>query len=555
MKWFRLACVDPIPNPIFVSEWHSLGDPTYVKPGEYLDTTLMIENIGNALLTYTVTIEEDNGTPGWLSISNFTGSLPSGLGGEEVGDIRLNTNLMTTPGNYYGRLHFEGNDPYVLPRDVEIELIIADTIAWPSWDEVNSNCLSLSVSNYGNMGHDGEGTNNMDYYGVDCDTTAQVYLYDGSPLVGRIAGSDTLISSSIWNASFTSDYSFRPLGEELTTKTCGALNADVYHSGAFTTQDSAIGLAKVWVAPQDNCEFIVEHLTVWSLDGGAHDGLTLGEAIDWDIPTDYHPDDTGFERSAANTGGVDGTRALVYQQGFEAYGDGADTLYPFNCQNNDDRFGGNAFVESYLNDVYRTDQPYGGFIGENDSTQDTYGFFPGKLFYLMAQPGMFGCDSLEDLHTVLTYEHGLNLGASDVYEAVTVLATIHEGTLGDLQVAIDAGKAWYFANGGMSMFDDLVDDLGNPTPNGIIDVCESCCANMGNFYQTDPGGFPLPPAELMFNAADIDDYINWQYNYPQREPDCPDEIDADGDGFPSSADIDYLIAYLYQGGPAPVPCP
>ena len=138
---------------------------------------------------------------------------------------------------------------------------------------------------------------------------------------------------------------------------------------------------------------------------------------------------------------------------------------------------------------------------------------------------------------------------------MTVIATIHDGTLGDLQAAIDAGKAWYSGNGGMNIFDDLIDENGDPNPNGIIDICESCCVYMGNFYQTDGEGNPLPGTELEFNAADIDDFIAWLYQQPQRDPDCLDELDADGDTFPSAADIDYLIAYLYQGGPAPVPCP
>ena len=95
----------------------------------------MIENIGNTLLTYTVTTVEDNGTPGWLSILPL---LPDRFllrpGRMEVGDVRLNANLMTATGNDYGRLHFDGNDPDNLPKDIEIELIVADTLVWPTWD-------------------------------------------------------------------------------------------------------------------------------------------------------------------------------------------------------------------------------------------------------------------------------------------------------------------------------------------------------------------------------------------------------------------------------------
>ncbi|UCG63178.1 MAG: hypothetical protein JSV52_07830 [Candidatus Zixiibacteriota bacterium] len=548
IKWFRVPCVEPIPAPVMIFGWQQLGDPNYVKPGEYQDTTLLMENIGNTELNYSVSVIEDNGTPGWLQISNFSGYIPSGLYGTETGTVTLNASVLST-GNYFGRLHFTGNDPYNLPRDLEIELIVVDTIISTEWDYLTStlpggtdalNGVSLTISNNGNMGHDGRGMYNLDYYPDDCDTTAKVYMYDGSPLIGWLDGEDTVFNYAIWSQSFFSEFGFRSQGYQFGTALCGLLGAEVYQSGTFTTQDSTIAIQKVYLAPQEQGAFMIEYMRVWSYDGASHDGLIIGEGIDWDIPTDYSAVDTNQVNDVANTGGVDLSRNLIYCQGHEAYGEGSDTLYPFNCQYNDDRFGGSAFVESYLNGNRRATEPYGGFVGENDSLQATRGFIHGLLWQEMVQPNLRGTDSLEDIHTVMTYENSFNLGATDTLEFVSILATVHEGTLADLQAAIDAGRVWYFAHDSIDVFEDANGD-------GQMDLCYICCrnANFGHFYNH----------EGEFNILDIDNFIEWLLRSPGVPPiyDCAEQVDVSSptpglpDGSVDILDVDYMIGYLLRG--------
>ena len=198
----------------------------------------------------------------------------------------------------------------------------------------------------------------------------------------------------------------------------------------------------------------------------------IGEAIDWDIPYDYRDDDTAAATwDVCNYGGADPVRALLYQQGYEATWD--DGVEGEDCQENSDRFGGSAFIESYFNGSFAAGGPYSGFVGENDSLQTATGFYAGRLYYDLAQSGFTATDSIEDLHTAMCFTPSLDLGATDYYEVVTVLATVHEGTLADLQANIDAGKAWYTANGGMTIFADVNRDGG-------IDLCESCCQIMGD---------------------------------------------------------------------------
>ncbi|UCG61388.1 MAG: hypothetical protein JSV52_13865 [Candidatus Zixiibacteriota bacterium] len=541
MKWFRLPCVDPIPIPIIAFSWAAFGDPSYCKPGESLDTTLMLENVGNTELTYILTVEYDDGSSGWLGTSGFSGSIPSGLAGTEYGVVHVNQNLMTAYGNYWGHLHFEGNDPNNLPTDIPVELIIADTIVSPVYDSVKTSCLGLITGSTGNYGRSGWRKINMDYYPEDCDTTATVYLFEGSPLIGWLDGEDTVFTQSLWGASFI-DHAFRPQGGAQPAKLCPEIDADVFHMGTAATQDSTVAMSRIWVAPRSgDCNFILQYTKVWSFDEAAHNGLVIGEGTDWDIPTDFPTSDTNQNILAANTGGFDADRNLVYCQGYEAFGLGSDTLYPFNCQDNDARFGGSAMIESYLNGSLRSSLAYGGFVEMNDTmSSDDVGYDPGQLYKRMAAPGFSASDSLNDLSTVVTYEFGLDLGATDVYEVISVLATVHEGGLTDLQTTVDNAATWFAANGGLAMFEDL-------NTNGEIDVCEGCCvnANFGHFYNH----------EGEFNILDIDNFIEWLLRNPGGPPiyDCKEQVDVSGAtaGVPDESvdilDIDFMISYLLRG--------
>ncbi|UCG60979.1 MAG: hypothetical protein JSV52_11715 [Candidatus Zixiibacteriota bacterium] len=542
MKWFRMPCVEPIPLPVFTVNWQRLGDPNYVKPGEYQDTNIIVENIGNTALNYSINVVYDEGTPGWLLLSSYAGSIPSGLAGTEVIDMRLNTGQWTTTGNYYGHMEITGNDPNNLPADVNIELIIADTIVFPSWDSVMTTCVGLLVNNAANVST-GAGILSMDYYRAgDCDTTAKVYLYDAGPYIGWIEGTDTVVQTQIWDPYFTDPAAFRPLVGFFPTKDCAGLDAQVYHTGTVVNQDSTIALKRIYIAPSSGaCNFVLEYTKVWSFDGEAHSGLFIGEGADWDIPTDFRVEDTAQEIIVANSGGFDADSNLIYCRGFEAYGLGSDTLYPFNCQDNDDRYGGQAFVASYLNGSFRTDDAYGGFVGLNDSLQSSTGYQPGPFYKEVMVPGWRTTDSVVDLNAQITFEFDFDLGATDVYEAVLVFATVHDGSLDDLLGAVSAGEKWYYDAGGYAIFEDI-----DEVP-GEIDICAGCCknANFGHFYNH----------EGEFNILDIDNFIEWLLRDPGGPPiyDCKEQVDVSGAtaGVPDESvdilDIDFMISYLLRG--------
>ncbi|UCD64413.1 MAG: hypothetical protein JSW34_02980 [Candidatus Zixiibacteriota bacterium] len=535
MKWFRIPCVEPIAAPNFVPSFWFIGDPAWGKPTIPKDTTLVIENLGNTDLTYDITVVEDNGPTGWLTYSGFSGSTPSGLYNTEEGTVHLNTGgIVDYETVLYGRLTFTGNDPD-FPSSIEIEYIVADTVHFPAWDVVNTSCLALTCSNHGSTGRAGRGEVNMDFYPEDCDTTALLYLYEGTPLLARNGGTE--FNYILWGNSFTDDDGLRPQGGHTATKACATLNAEVYESGTFTDQDTSVAFEKIWVAPSDDCEYIIEYMRVWSFDNVALTGLTLGELVDWDIPYDALPDDSR-DWMPFNTGGIDPGRNLLYQQGYECYCD--DTLYPNNCVYNDTRFGGTAFIQSYLNGTPRYSMPYSGWVGENEAMfAPDEGFIYANIWTEMMASGLRGTDSTEDLHVGLCFEPGLDLGASDYYEVVTVLAAVETGALTDLQAAIDRANSWFAANGGVSMFADV-----DPA-NGDIDVCETCCQNMGDIEHSG-----------QVDALDVIFFVDWLWTPGSAEPPCLDEVDVNGDGQGDALDLIYLAEYIFQGMHDPLPdCP
>ncbi len=148
INWFRLACVEPTPLPIFQVEWTSGVAATLV--GVQTDTSVWIDNWGNATLTYAIEVEELNGPPGWLEVSGYDGIICSGLGCyfDEV-TIHLNKDgVITQPGVFNGILHITGNDPFNLPTDITIQLTVEEEPA----------CCEVM----GNFYNDGEPFNILD---------------------------------------------------------------------------------------------------------------------------------------------------------------------------------------------------------------------------------------------------------------------------------------------------------------------------------------------------------------------------------------------------------
>ncbi len=378
------------------------------------------------------------------------------------------------------------------------------------WDTVASACTELIVGNNGNFGHGGnlgQGGANMDYAGQgDCDPSANLYLYDGSPVVGYIEGLDTVCDFSIF-----ADSLFRVPDNgrmEIPTITIGS--REQYYSGTFISADSSLALEKTWTAYQvsDSCRFMLQRMAVYPWDGAAHSGLSIGEAVDWDVPS---------SSQAVNTGGFTADRVLYLR--------GTGT----GCINNTTRFGGLTLLGYFVNDSCDftwTNLPYGAYTADNNTwVYQTGGFVPAQLYTNMQTPGFSAMSTATDQHMVMTFFNDYSLGADDTLVVYSALISGYSLATANL----DAIRAQAVA--------ELEGLLG--------DNC-TCCALVGDINHDGTGP----------DITDLVYLVSYMFQSGPQPP-CPEETDMNGSGTPQAdiADLVYLVTYMFQSGPAPVPCP
>ncbi len=378
------------------------------------------------------------------------------------------------------------------------------------FDTVSTTCVKLVVSNEGNFGHKGEAYNTLDY-GLqgDCKTS---YMYDGSPMIVRIVSGDTLAYYNLYDASlFGKTKSGNP-----TVPTVNLGGYEIFQSGTFVSPDNRLALEKDWYAPQqpDSCNFVIQCLRVFSWDGETHTGLSIGEFIDWDIP--YWN---------INTGGSDPNAKLIYLQGGGV-----------SCQDNTARFGGQALlgVASSAECVDTGSVPYGALTELNSTyVYPSAGPVAAEMYALMQQSGYSTPGSTEDQFALMTFLDSAAVGVGDTIHIYTVLATIRNGTAGDLTATVDKARKWF---------------LGH-----VTEVC-GCCNGDGIRGNADN----LIGAGGEVDVADLTLLVAYLFMGGPAPP-CEEEGNVDGlvsAGGPTDvADLTYLVAYLFLGGDPPAPCP
>lgn len=551
MNWFRVKCVEAIAVPQFTPSFKEIQDPTWTKPSVPLDKDLLIENTGNYELNFTWAIEEDlplTGTTGWL---DFSGALPgnnvlaSGVNNKLYTTVHLNAGgIEDEQARLTGRLIFDHDGPS--DKDtIEIDFIVADTLVFTSWDTVFSSCLALRVASNGNYGRQGSGPGMGWHFGeYDCDTLANAYLYDGSPVVGWIDGvsGDTVMNYAIFDANFLHDQGLRPQGGQCKFDKG---NYSVYNSGVFTTHDSTVAMSKLTIAPNDfDCstgDFMIQALKVWSHDGQAHNGLIIGDAIDWDVPSDS---------GSLNTGHVSDVTALklIFQSGAEYHADDSGHFPNPACQTSDTRHAGLSFISSYRNGALLDTNVYSGYTAANDTfVYPTNNFVSGELYRNMVESGLRDTSNTPnlDLHMVMTYAPSLDVaGTNDTVVFYTVLATVMDGPESDLEATVQAAHDWFEANS------IATTDLSCEGNQGV----QTCCEGFrGDVDGTSP--------------IDIDDVVylvDYAFGFPSGPPPpCEDdpgvypEADVDNSGFIDIDDVVYLVDYAFgfPAGPQPHDCP
>lgn len=416
-----------------------------------------------------------------------------------------------------------------------------------TYDTITTDIISLAVGTDGSFGG-GDSTGGgaqMDFFNfaAECDTVDSIpgntrkYIFNASIIIGGVFGGDTILSNSIYGGGDSTNIIY-----QLTSQSSVVTDKEIQYwsTGTLTNFDSTIAFRYKFYAPQSTVfydfgvfgqwytdqQFITKELKVWSLDSADHDGIVIGEIIDWDIPSDS---------GARNAGKIDTTRNLLYCVGAEF-----DQDSTVECQDNDLRFGGMAYGY-YKRYVADTDSlawfvldsvPYGGYHEANARYVDP-GWDDNQLYANISAADKLIAWEHEDedsqyvnLHSVLTYVYDYDLKAGDTLVFYSVMTTVRnaddetpKSTADRIKLLTDKGRNFvrYFG----------------------------CCHNLRGDINTDGADG---------NLLDLTLLVQYIYNFGPR-PTCDGEGDVNADGAPSNAlDLNYLVNYIFRLGPPPYSC-
>lgn len=537
LRWVRLACAEPIRAPQITIDSSIIGYPDYTPHGTERLFAVTVTNEGTAplIVSQIKGIETTQTKFPWLRIVPTSLTIPAGAGNQATLLIHMNDGgIINSPGTIVelsGLIYLKSNAKP--PRDsIEIfidRFLVVTAITPRVWDTISTLCTRLTVAPNGQIGRSGVGRVNMDYaqLGGDCDLNALIYLYDGSPIVVRRNGAEYRLGNNLWHGDYNSDKSFKIAGVSSTTLTGPGF--DGYRTRTFVTTDSAIGAVRSYYAPnasQDTCNFIVVKTQFFGFNGPT-DHVTLGDVVDWDIPSDS---------AAMNDGRMLSSRGLVYMQGTDTSVNG--------CQLNTRRFGALALLGMYSSSEWNLDtcsndrNTYGGYVGLNDSLVNYVGLSAsaeGEYWWskMGAQAGL-NPDGIngKDVHLVLTYKHDISL--TDTLTVYTAILSIKNGDTTDLKRTMDKAERWYIRHLRGSC------------------VASSCCQE----YSSDgrAGNVDCDPG-LGVDISDLSALIDNLY-ITFMPLCCESSANVDGDpaGGVDISDLSALIDYLYISFVPPMPC-
>ncbi|MBU0983639.1 MAG: hypothetical protein KKA42_07200 [candidate division Zixibacteria bacterium] len=387
-----------------------------------------------------------------------------------------------------------------------------EVVSGSTFDTISTACVSLVVNSNGDFGAQGTVGASLDYLNQgDCEI---IYLYDGSPIIARHPGSSYIADRYI----FGDNTFLTPLDGNPTVPVTDMGDYEVYESGTFYTNDETIALEKTWWAPAaaDSCPFVIQRLKVYSADGSTQSGVTIGEAIDWDIPA---------SSGSTNDGGYVGE--IIYNQGTG-----------FGCQDNSNRFGALAMLGiGYDDSCYSPASPYGAYTESNSTyVYPNSGFVPEELYNNMQQAGFSALGSAEDQHMVMTYLNSYTVSPADTLYVYSVLTTVLDGSTTTVTQNVDKARAWF------------ADHLGGN--------CGCCVGTRGNVQlepACDPGDQSVDIGDL---TALIDHlFISFAPICCEDEADITPAINGmPPDGSVDVGDLTGMIDHLFINFPPMPPC-
>jgi len=487
----------------------------YVRPAGDTALTLIIENDG--LLENNITIETSSDNAEVTIVSDVT-SATLQPGEEVAATITVAASALAGDPSVAGGTITVTHDADGSPRTIPMDILVSSTYVTLQSGEIATACKRLRVYNNGQMSNNAYNAS-LDFNDLyDPDDCAQIYLYDGSPIVCRDIGGETRCFFAVYDNVFGSDHALYQISPLVIDSLS---NADYSTASAeFITGDSTIGFLVDFYAPKatDSCSFVIQKLRFWNRDydgqGVILNGAAVGEVIDWDIPA--------HEDNAINESGYDESRQVIYQNCCEH--DPCDTTYY--CR----RYGGVAAYKdtpfkNYMtleNDVYVYES--GPFGAEAPLPDDTiYGLMGGLTGFSTA-----AIDTCEDLSMLVTFDV-YDLQPHDTQCVVNILSTSR----------LDAGGL---------IFMDNIDKA-----NAFIDN-----------HPEIQCGQPPSPCDCTPGDANDDDMVNVgdavyviNYVFKNGPPPGPYETcsgDANGDCQCNVGDAVYIINYVFKNGPDPADC-
>jgi hypothetical protein len=543
IRWFRMACVEPEGGSNVEVDPTRFIWPLYVENNDVENFTVTLTNSGNLLAECEITTSETSPISGWLDVTETDIDIPAGVSNTATFDI-----VVTAPASgmtfLQGIVHVLSNDPDDPDQPIYLNLWSGPSVAEPGiydtaasstdWDGKGLNdFVALTASNHGEQGNQGIGEVNLDFVtgGTDCDDAATVYLYSSSPFVMIKSGSTVSTTTSHYTTNVGSGVTWTPLTDATISGGLGSANDKDYDSvftGRMANRDTTVWMERTYYAPRNNAALpnFVAVKTVLGTDATITDSIAVGEATDWDVPSDALGS-IGSPNTSATTQPTEAQ--FVYLQGY------ADTV---GCTQNNQRFATNAYIMGYTegDDPCAASDEFWGSWGMGVRTYldfDTVTNEPPPTWWaeLYDKSGLWASSDQIDQGQFLTYEYmdGLTAGSNKVYW--TVYVTGYE--MADYSVlvsAVDDAKTWV---------------------NTMIGCNVGCCTGVRGNVDNDPSD--------QLSLGDLTALIDVLF-ISLNDPECFEEanVDAsqpDGPGSISLGDLTALIDALFISLNPPPACP
>jgi len=481
MKWLRIACVEPVEASLIEVSPRGLEWPEWVELGQSNNITITVKNPGNVPLNVS-DIDIDDGGGGWLGVSeNPTPSTPfvvtAGVVNTAEFYVTIDASGLSATAWLDGEIIITSDAANFTTVSIPIHVLAAAEVEPVVWDTVMTHenmfttyftpegeCVAIAVGNGGDLGWGAGSTGsvNLDYVEseLECGDRDRdgFYLYGATAftiLADASDGANAMLTQSQGDAHQGDETGWDPIGTK--GSITGGLGVgpepdlneyDWVYTGAFVNRDTTIMMERTVYGPRSTdpvneiINFVVMHTKVYSGDGAAHNHVTIGNVCDWDVPAEEVPNNTTGEGSSfiyvqgTDTTGVLSCQLNTGRYATEAFGGGYTSVewQADNCVNGSDYHGANALIQILMEDTTHTRE--GVELDPDQPLADVWWTETGVA-------GLNDDETYQDQAIWLTYVHDYDLGATDTLNYWTVLTTVRDGVLADLEAQVSYAKTWY----------------------------------------------------------------------------------------------------------------